>query len=58
MRATAIPGASSYGAPRQAIGGDAPMADEQAPTTLPNRTSGGGGGGGFLRRASGGDPGG
>jgi hypothetical protein len=56
VQATAIPGASGCGAPRRATGGDAPMADGQAPTALPNWTSGGGGG--FLGRASGGDPGG
>jgi hypothetical protein len=55
VRTTAIPGASGCGAPRWATDGDAPMADEQAPTALPNQTSGGGG---FLGRASGGDPGG
>jgi hypothetical protein len=54
VRATAIPGASGCGAPRRATGGDAHMADGQAPTALLNRTSGGDGG--FLERASGGDP--
>jgi hypothetical protein len=42
VRAMAIPGASGCGAPKRATGGDALMADEQATTTLPNRTSGGG----------------
>jgi hypothetical protein len=55
VRAAAIPGASGCGVPRRTTGGDAPMADGQAPTALPNRTSGDGGG--FLGRASGGDPG-
>jgi hypothetical protein len=52
----AIPGASGCGTPRPATGSDAPMADGQAPTMLPNWTSGGGGS--FLGRVSGGDPGG
>jgi hypothetical protein len=56
MRAAMIQGASRCGVPRWAIDGDAPMANGQAPTALPNRTSGSGGS--FLRHASGGDPGG
>jgi hypothetical protein len=54
VRVTTIPWASGCGAHRQATGGDAPMADEQASTAFPNRT---GGSGGFLGRASSGDPG-
>jgi hypothetical protein len=54
VRAVAIPGASGCGAPRRATGGDAPREDGEAPTVLPNWTSGGGGG--FLGHASGGDP--
>jgi hypothetical protein len=42
MRATAIPGARGGGAPRRATSGDAHMASGQAPTALPNQTSGGG----------------
>jgi hypothetical protein len=40
VRAVTTPGASDYGAPRRATGGDAPMVGGQAPTALPNRTSG------------------
>jgi hypothetical protein len=50
------PGASGCGAQRRATGGDAPMADGQAPTALLNQTNDDSGG--FLGRASGGDPGG
>jgi hypothetical protein len=43
VRAVTIPGASDGGSHRRAIDSDAPMADGQATTMLPNRTSGGGG---------------
>jgi hypothetical protein len=42
MRAAAILWASGCGAPRRSTDGDAPMAGGQAPTALPNQTSGGG----------------
>jgi hypothetical protein len=42
VRAAAIQETSSCGMSRRATSGDAPMAGVQAPTVLPNRTSGGG----------------